>query len=166
MGSRTPYPFNASWYKYKTSADINTLRRQWDMFELVENYNFLIRKQMNAGDFSARWYTFLQTSYLLDYNRGRTLHEAQYPTIDFTPERNKFVQQSTIYTKVSYESSQPSNGLLLSTSTTEGERLKKASDLSMYIHVSTFNSIHKYKWVFTSDEDRLAYMKTELSLGR
>jgi len=164
MATRTQYPFNASWYKYKTPAEINILRRQWNMFETVENYDFSIRAKMNAGHFGTRWYTFLQTSDQLDYNRGRALHTAQYPTVDFTPERNKFVQQSTIYTKVSYETSRPSSGLLLSTSMREGERIKKSGDTSMYIQVSTFNATHKYKWTFSSEEDRLAYEKIALGL--
>lgn len=164
MATRTQYPFNASWYKYKTPAEINILRRQWNMFETVENYDFTIRAKMNAGYFGTRWYVFLQSSDQLDYNRGRALHTAQYPTIDFTPERNKFVQQSTIYTKVSYETSRPSSGLLLSTSVTEGERIKKSGDTSMYIQVSTFNATHKYKWTFTSEEDRVSYEKIAQSL--
>jgi len=162
--SRTQYPFNASWYKYKTPAEINILRRQWNMFEMVENNDFIVRSKMNAGNFGTRWYAFLQASDLTDYNRGRSLHQAQYPTLDFTPERNKFVQQSTIYTRVGYEFSQPSNGLLLSTSMTEGERVRKNADLSMYINVSTYNATHVYKWNFGSDEDRLAYEKIALDL--
>jgi len=157
--SRTQYPFNASWYKYKTPAEINILRRQWNMFEMVENCDFQIRIQMNAGYFGHRWYTFLQSSDHTDYTRGKMLHEAQYPTVDFTPERNKFVQQSTIYTKVAYEYSQPSNGLLLSSAMTEGERIKKNSDTLMYINVSTYNATHVYKWNFSSEDDRLAYEK-------
>jgi hypothetical protein len=157
MTTRTQYPFNASWYKYKTPAEINILRRQWNMFETVENYDFQIRIRMNAGYFSTRWYAFLQASDQLDYNRGKTLHTAQYPTISFTPEREKFVQQSTIYSRVSYETSHPSSGLLLSTAVTEGERIKRSGDISMYIQVSTFNATHKYKWIFGSEEERMAY---------
>lgn len=166
MATRTQYPFQVSWYKYKTSAEINVLRRQWNMFETVENNDYLVRIQMNAGYFATRWYAFLQASDLTDYNRGRSLHQAQFPTIDFTPERNKFVQQSTIYTRVGYEFSQPSNGLLLSTAMTEGERVKKNADLLLYTQVSTFNSTHMFKWQFTSEEDRLAYEKVALSLSR
>ena len=166
MATRTPYPFQASWYKYKTAAEINTLRRQWNMFETVENNDYLVRIQMNAGYFATRWYVFLQGSDLTDYNRGHSLHQAQFPQVDFTPERNKFVQQSTIYTRVSYEFSQPSNGLILSTAMTEGERVKKNADLSLYTQVSTFNSTHMFKWQFTSEEDRLAYEKVALSLSR
>jgi hypothetical protein len=164
MSTRTQYPFNASWYKYKTPAEINILRRQWNMFETVENYDFLIRAKMNAGHFGTRWYVFAQSSDQLDYNRGRVLHTAQYPAIDFTPERNKFVQQSTIYTKVSYETSQPSSGLLLSTSITEGERIKKSGNMSIYVQVSTYNATHKYKWSFSSEEDRVSYEKIAQSL--
>ena len=164
MSTRTQYPFNASWYKYKTPAEINILRRQWNMFESVENYNFAIRIRMNAGYFSTRWYTFLQSSDLVDYHRGQSLHQAQYPGVNFTPEADKFVQQSTIYTKVSYESSRPSTGFLLSTPMTEGERIKKSGDMSMYIQVSTFNASHVYKWQFSSEDDRLSYEKIAQSL--
>ena len=164
MATRIQYPFNASWYKYKTPAEINILRRQWNIFETVENCDFQIRIQMNAGYFGHRWYTFLQSSDLTDYNRGKTLHQAQYPTVDFTPERNKFVQQSTIYTRVGYEYSQPSNGLLLSTAITEGERIKRNNDLSMYINVSSYNATHVYKWNFSSEDERLGYEKIARSL--
>lgn len=164
MATRTQYPFNSSWYKYKTPAEINILRRQWNMFETVENYDFQIRIQMNAGYFATRWYAFLQASDLVDYNRGQSLHQAQYPTLDFTAERNKFVQQSTIYTRVSYETSQPSSGILLSTSITEGERIKRNGDMSMYMQVSTYNATHVYKWSFSSEEERMAYDKIARSL--
>jgi hypothetical protein len=164
MTTRTEYPFNPSWYKYKTPAEINILRRQWNMFEIVENYDYKIRIQMNAGYFNQRWYAFLHASDHTDYNRGKMLHVAQYPTVDFTPERNKFVQQSTIYTKVPYEYSQPLCGLLLSTAMTEGERTKKNSDTLMYINVSTYNATHVYKWKFSSEEERLAYEKIAQSL--
>lgn len=164
MATRTQYPFQASWYKYKTLGEINILRRQWNMFETVENYDYKIRIQMNAGYFSQRWYAFLLASDHTDYNQGLSLHRSQYPTIDFTPERNKFVQQSTIYTKVTYDFSQPSNGLLLSSAMTEGERVKKNSDLLMYINVSTYNATHVYKWNFSSEDDRLAYEKIARSL--
>jgi len=164
MATRTQYPFQASWYKYKTLSEINILRRQWNMFETVENYDFKIRIQMNAWYFSQRWYAFLLASDHTDYNRGKSLHEAQYPTINFTPERNKFVQQSTIYTNVAYEFSQPSNGLLLSSAMTEGERTKKNGDMSMYINVSTYNATHVYKWNFSSEDERLGYEKIAQSL--
>jgi hypothetical protein len=156
---RTQYPFNASWYKYKTSADLNILRRQWNLFELVENYNYDVRIQRNAGYLAVKWYAFVQSSDLTDYNRGRSLHQAQYPGNLFTPEFDQFVQPSTVYTHVGYEYSQPSSGLLLSTAMTEGERMKRNGDMSMYIYVSTFNATHKYKWVFSSEEDRMAYDK-------
>jgi len=162
--SRTQYPFNASWYKYKTPAEINILRRQWNMFETVENFDFQVLQRRNAGYLAMKWYVFLQSSDLVDYNRGRTLHTAQYPGIRFTPERDQFIQPSTILSKVGYEYSQPSSGLLLSTSMTEGERIKKSGDMSMYIQVSTFNATHKYKWTFTSEEERVSYEKIAQSL--
>jgi len=165
MATRTQYPFNSSWYKYKTPAEMNILRRQWNTFEMVENYDFAVRNKMNAGDFGTRWYTFPQASAQIDYNRGRVLHAAQYPTIDFTPEHNKFVQQSTIYTKVSYETSQPSSGIIFSTPMRESERIQKNNDTSLYINVSTFNATHYFKWVFSSEDERLAYEKAALRLS-
>jgi hypothetical protein len=165
MATRTQYPFNASWYRYKSLSEINILRRQWNMFETVENYDFIVRSKMNAGNFGTRWYTFLQTSDQLDYNRGRVLHCAQYPTIDFTPEHNKFVQQSTIYVKVSYETSQPSNGIIFSTSMRESERLQLNNDTTLYTNVSTFNATHYFKWMFSSEDERLAYQKAALRLA-
>jgi hypothetical protein len=155
--TRTQYPFTASWYKYKTPAEISVLRRQWNMFETVENCDFQVLQQRNAGYLAVRWYAFLQSSDLVDYNRGKTLHQAQYPGVNFTPQRELFVQPSTIYTTIGYESSQPSNGILFSTAITESERIRRNGDMSMYMQVSTFNATHVYKWVFGSEEERMAY---------
>jgi hypothetical protein len=164
MTTRTQYPFSASFYKYKTMGEIEILRRQWETFERVENYNFAIRARMNTGYFDQKWYTFGSNSELLDYRRGRSLHIAQYPTIDFTSENEKFVQQSTIYVGVKYEIREAPRGTYFSTSISDSERMKNQSDLATYIAVSTFNATHVYKWVFNSDEERLGYERASLRL--
>lgn len=164
MTTRTQYLFNASYYRYKTRSEIEILRRQWETFERVENYNFEIRARMNAGYFDQKWYTFLSNAEFLDYRRGQALHIAQFPTVDFTSESEKFVQQSTIIVGVKYETREAPRGTYFSTSISDSERMKNQSDLATYIAVSTFNGTHVYKWQFSSDEERLAYDRASLRL--
>ena len=164
MATRTQYPFSASYYRYKTRSEIEILRRQWETFERVENYNFAVRARMNSGFFDQRFYTFLSNSELMDYRRGQALHIAQFPTVDFTSESEKFVQQSTIYVGVAYETREAPRGTYFSTSISDSERIKLQADMNIYMNVSTFNSTHVYKWVFSSDEERLAYERASLRL--
>ena len=164
MSTRTQYPFSASYYRYKTRSEIEILRRQWETFERVENFNFAIRNRMNSGYFDQKWYTFNSNSEYLDYRRGQALHIAQFPTVDFQSESEKFVQQSTIIVAVKYETREAPRGTFFSTSISDSERMKNESDLATYIAVSTFNATHVYKWQFSSDEERLAYDRASLKL--
>jgi hypothetical protein len=164
MATRTQYPFSASYYRYKTRIEIEILRRQWETFERVENYNFAVRARMNSGFFDQKFYTFLSSTELMDYRRGQALHIAQFPTVDFGSESEKFVQQSTIYVGVAYEVREAPRGTYYSTSMSDSERIKMQSDTNIYINVSTFNSTHVYKWVFSSDEERLGYERASLRL--
>lgn len=164
MATRTAYPFFASYYRYKTRSEIEILRRQWDTFESVENFNNLIRARMNSGYFDKKWYTFISNSERLDYRRGQALHIAQFPTIDFTSESEKFVQQSTIIVGVAYETREAPRGTYFSTSISDSERIKNQNDLNTYISVSTFNGTHVYKWAFSSNEERLSYERASLRL--
>jgi hypothetical protein len=119
---------------------------------------------MNSGFFDQKFYTFLSSTELMDYRRGQALHIAQFPTVDFGSESEKFVQQSTIYVGVAYEVREAPRGTYYSTSMSDSERIKMQSDTNIYINVSTFNSTHVYKWVFSSDEERLGYERASLRL--
>lgn len=49
----------------------------------------------------------------------------------------------------------------VSTILTSAEYMAQQSENAVYSHVSTFNATHKYKYAFTSDEEKLMYLRAE-----
>ena len=52
-------------------------------------------------------------------------------------------------------------GVVFSTSMTSSEYMGQQSDMAVYVHVSTYNSQHKYKYIFPSNEEKMAYHRAE-----
>ena len=139
------------------------MQRQWETFERVENYNDIVYQRINAGYRDRLFYQFVNRQELNDYKNGQQLHILRYPwlprgTFDSISEKPfssaPVIVPAPIYT-------QTPKCTQFSTSMKASEKTEQQSDLAIYMHVSTYNSEHVYKYIFTSAEERLAYHRTE-----
>lgn len=165
---RTQYIFDLSGVKYKTRADVFRLQRQWETFERVENYNDVVYQKIVAGDRGTLYYQFRSRDELLDYRNGQELHVLRYPVLgaagEFNSISNRAMPNVPVTTKAPEYTMAPSRGINFSTSITASERVAMNNDLTIYAHVSTYNSQHYFKYIFPSDEEKLAYHRAELRL--
>ena len=164
---RTQYLFDLSGVKYKSRTDLLNLQRQWNTFEQVENYNDIVYQKISVGDRRTLYYQFKTRQEYTDYRNGQELHVLRYPTLAsagaFASISERALPDVPVLVKApNYSSSAATErGLLLSTSTTESQRMEAASDLSIYTYVSTYNSEHYFKYNFASNEEKLAYHRAE-----
>jgi hypothetical protein len=178
-----PYPFprqsfcfDLSGVKCKSRTEILTMQRQWDTFEHIENYNDQIYNRFCQGLRDKPYYQFKDMSEKNDYRIGQMLHMNRYPWL-LTDSRISTVKGAPVTTLASITDRQipnvevivgPSNYSQISkicapTSTilSQAEYLAQQSENSIYIHVSTYNGMHKYKYAFVSDEEKLMYLRAE-----
>ncbi len=171
---RTQYPFSdyGSQLKYKTKTEINTLQRQWDTFEFVENYDDVILQQIQAGNYSMSFFQFGQlqkTTYTLtDYNAGQALHIQAYsnvPCSTFNSIRNTPFSAAPLGTTLPIETN-VSKCVRPTVPLTAEERAKQQEDIAIYTYVSNYNNSHEYKYVFETMDEKLAYYRGEkLTMG-
>jgi hypothetical protein len=186
---RTQYAFDLSGVKCKTRSDLITLQRQWDTFERVENNDDIVYQKITVGNRGQLYYQFLSRQESNDYKNGQMAHIKRYPwlpssTFDSIRYR-AFPIMSTITSTIkisgiNYISSYTSSFFEVPSKTgipnidapskictpfsptqTSSEYLSKITDLNTYMYVSTFNSGHTYKYIFTSDEEKMSYYRAE-----
>jgi hypothetical protein len=139
------------------------MRQKWNTFERVENFNDVIYQRFLSGRFDQQYYKFKDSSELNDYRVGQNLHILRYPSLDpstFDSISNRPMPSGPIVAGLS-EFTQIDRCVKPPTSITQKEFTEQQSDLSIYMHVSTFNSEHVYKYAFTSNEEQLAYHRAE-----
>ncbi len=111
-----------------------------------------------------------------DYRVGQMLHANRYPwlTTDARISTTSGVFVSTLasitdrqipnveviagpqnYSQVS-KTCVPTTTML-----SQAEYIAQQSENSIYMHVSTYNVIHKYKYNFVSDDEKLMYLRAE-----
>ena len=100
---RSTFCFDLSGVQYKTRAELSDMRRQWDTFERIENYNSAILKQLSLaipgpavqrdGSIFLRPVDYEEKT---DYTKGQLAHIARYPDVsDFlTPYANRVIPYS------------------------------------------------------------------------
>lgn len=161
---RTQYVFDLSGVRFKSRAEILRMQQQWNTFEQVENYNDVIYQRFELGLRDKTYYTFKNREEMNDYRIGQELHVSRYPGVSFTQISNRpmptvaVIREAPSYSQVSRVLGP------VSTMMTATERTEKVADTAVYIHVSTFNAAHVYKYNFTSQEERLAYHRAEREL--
>lgn len=161
---RTQYFFDLSGVACKSRGDINTLRYQWDTFERVENYNDIVYQRLQNGDRSQLFYQFPTRGELNAYKNGQELHILRYPYLPpgtFSPISQLPYPNVTFYNAVPTYNQAPKPCAPVSSPMTASEFQTQQADMSIYVHVSTFNGTHHYKYIFPSNEEQLAYHRAE-----
>lgn len=160
---RQQWAFDLTGIKYKNRAEILTMQRQWDTFERIENYNDEIYHRLTQGLRDKLYYQFKDRAELNDYNAGQQLHILRNPTVDprtFDSIRDRPLPDIEPKTYIPTYSQVPRN-LPQSTVMKASERSELQTDLAVYVHVSTFNQAHVYKYNFTNNDEKLSYHRGE-----
>lgn len=175
-----PYPrqsfcFDLDGVKCKSRAEILSMQRQWETFERIENYNDVIYNRFCKGLRDKTYYQFSNSAELNDYRVGQMLHTNRYPWLSTDPgistisgiyvstlasiSGRKIPNVEVIAGPPNY--SQVPKMIPTSTIMTSAEYMAQLSENAIYSHVSTYNDTHKYKYIFTSDEEKMAYYRAE-----
>jgi hypothetical protein len=165
--TRTQYIFDMSGVKYKSRLEILNLQRAWETFERVENYNNIIYQRLSIGLRNMMYYQFRTREEMNEYKTGQTNHILRYPWLPPST-FDSISLQSVPYIKPlnnppNYSLSM-NRGVLFSTSMTASDYLAQQADITIYTHVSSYNSIHTYKYIFPSNEEKMAYHRAELMI--
>lgn len=162
--SRTQYCFDLSGIKFKSSAEIQKMKNQWDTFERIENENAQIFQRFMAGYQDKGYHHFSNRQELEDYRRGQALHIARYPwlsTSTFDPISERPIPSNIeVLARPSYFG-QISRCVPEPKPISQTELAARQNDLATYAYVSTFNATHVYKYNFKDAEERLAYHRAE-----
>jgi hypothetical protein len=152
------------------------MERQWNTFERIENYNDQIYNRFCQGIRDKTYYHYSNMSEKNDYQIGQMLHVNRYPfvTTDARVSTISGVQVSTlasisdrqipnveIITGPSYFSQVSKTCVPTSSMLTSSEYIAQQSEDAVYLHVSTYNVGHKYKYNFVSDDEKLMYLRAE-----
>lgn len=160
---RTQYLFDLSGVRYKSRADILKMQRQWYTFERIENYNDVIYQRFSLGYRDKTYWQFVNREEMNDYKNGQELHILRYPTLPtgtFNSISGRPMPDVPVITQPP-NFSQISRDIPVPTSIPSSERTEKTSDMSIYMHVSTYNAGHVYKYIFESNEEKMAYHRAE-----
>ena len=140
------------------------LRKQWETFERVENYNFAVYQKLMSGDRSQLYYQFTSNEELNEYRNGQQQHISKYPNISFP-------SISDTYPAVSFSAPPPTvapqsfrENASFAQSILSSENTARATDLAIYAYASTFNAQHTVQYIFPSNEEKMAYARAEQRL--
>jgi hypothetical protein len=160
---RTQYVFDLSGVKYKSRSEILNMQRQWNTFERIENYNDVIFQRFQIGLRDKPYWQYRNREEMNDYRVGQMLHIQRYPNLlpsTFDPISSR-PMPDVVVVRGPQDYSQVSRDILAPTPILASELVEREGDVAVYAHVSTFNSVHKYKYIFTSNEEQLAYHRAE-----
>jgi len=140
------------------------MQRQWETFERIENYNDVIYQRFATGDRSQTYYQFRDQAEKNDYRVGMILHINRYPwlpastfdPISGRPMPNVAVRSAAPNYTISPMPLAPTRTPMLESVATDN-----MADMTIYTYVSSFNSVHYFKYNFVSDEERIAYHRGE-----
>jgi hypothetical protein len=160
---RDQYFFDLSGVTCKSSGDIIKMRNMWNVFERVENFNDVIYQRFLGGFFDQQYYKFADSKELNDYRVGQALHIQRYSWLDpitFDSISNRPMPSVPVIVGLS-EFTQVARCIKPPTTITQKEATEQQSDLAIYVHVSTFNNDHVYKYNFANMDEQLAYHRAE-----
>lgn len=166
---RTQYVFDLSGIKFRSRSDILAMQRQWETYERIENFNDIIYQRFSIGDRSQTYYQFTGQAERNDYRLGMQLHINRYPwlpagtfdSISARPMPDVVVRSAAPNYTISPMPLAPIPGAIPESVSTDNR-----ADVVIYTNVSTFNSIHYFKYNFVSDEELLAYHRGERLVRR
>lgn len=162
---RTQFFFDLSGVKCKTGGDIIRLRQAWETFENVENNDDIVYQKISSGIRSQLFYQYKNREEMNYYKIGQNLHEQRYPGVDFTPIRDLPFPNVPSITGIPTVNGPPKICGPFQNTITSSERLGAINDMNTYIYISSYNSLHAYKYTFKSDDEKLAYQRAERSLS-
>jgi hypothetical protein len=158
-----PYPEDLRNKRYKSKADLFRLQQQWDTFERIENYDDIIFQRVQDGLRDQSFYQFRTNAESKEYRAGQELHVLQYPDLPastFAPVRERPFPTTEAKTPLPVEY-QVSRYILPTGAISAEEFTQIRSDNEIYMYVSTYNSVHTYKYNFVSDEEKQSYQRAE-----
>ena len=158
---RTQYPFDIPGLRSKSQSEMFRLRRQWDTFEKVENYNYNIYAQLLQGNRSMMYYQFLDKEELNDYKHGQQLHMLRYPDVSFQSISDQVLPDIVLGSPAPYVSNTSKQSANAIAATLASEHTMLQNDMTIYTHVSSYNAVHRYKYIFPSNEEKSAYHRAE-----
>lgn len=81
--ARSTFCFKHDTRAFLSQHELIALKRQWDTFERVENFNSIVYSTITGLESSPSliFYTFLNQSELDDYKLGQANHISEYPTV-------------------------------------------------------------------------------------
>ena len=154
---------------YKSRQDITDLKRQWETFERIENYNSIVANKLanTIPDDKQVYYIYVDNQEQIDYTQGQLAHIQRYPDIsDFlVPYAKKpILYTSTISTIISNlglnDRIGPCPNEPTSVIISNEQRIQNRKSNDIYIRVSTQNAIYpKSPYKFGSNEEYLLYKK-------
>jgi hypothetical protein len=150
--------------KCKSNSDLIRLRRQWDTFEKVENYDDTVYNNLTKGNRGTLYYQYLNREEATDYRSGQTAHIQRYPWLNpcvFESIRNRPFPNVATTTGIPNIDGPPKICLPVAPTQTSSEHLSKVTDMNTYVYVSSYNRQHEYKYTFTSDDEKMAYYRAE-----
>lgn len=172
---RVPFDCDLS-IKCKSQAEILTMKRQWDTFERIESYNDIIYNRFCQGLRDKPYYQFKDMSEKNDYSIGQMLHTNKYPYITTDPRistidgvkvttlaqiSGRQIPNVEIIAGPQSYSQVPKTIIPTSSIMTSAEYLAQQAENTIYAHVSTYNGTHKYKYAFTTEDEKLMYLRAE-----
>jgi hypothetical protein len=161
---RTQYFFDLSGVKCKSNSDVIRLRRQWETFEKVENYDDDVYQNLLVGDRGTLYYQYMNREEATDYRNGQIAHINRYPWLDpctFDSIRYRPFPNVPSKTGIPHIDGLPKICSPVPPTLTSSEHLSKVTDMNTYVYVSSYNGQHEYKYTFTSDDEKMAYYRAE-----
>ena len=162
--SRTQYAFELSAAKFLSRTDLLKRKRAWETFERTENYNDIICQRFSVGDRSQTYYQFVDQAERNDYRYGQQLHISRYPWLPastFDSISSRLMPDVAVRVAAPNYTFSPSPLAPTAAAIPESVATDNAADMTIYTYVSSFNSVHYFKYNFVSDEERLAYHRGE-----
>jgi hypothetical protein len=157
---RTQWAFDASGLRSKSMSDIMRLRRQWETFERVENYNDIIYQKLTQGNRSELYYQFQTSEELHEYRNGQQQHSTKYPSVSFASISDKY--PATQFTGPAPYMSYPiKQNATFAQAIQSSEKTFQQNDLAIYAYASTYNAEHVVQYIFPSNEEKMAYDRAE-----
>jgi hypothetical protein len=169
---RSTFCFKNDKRAYLSYTDIITLKRQWNMFEKVENNDSIAYSTIIGGG-NDSFYIFNNQSEKLDYNLGRLNHIAEYPNYDdfLTPyskrQRDNIKSVNSIIgdSKIFRDTETCCPNFDRSNVITNNELLRNTTARNLYFKVSTQKAMFpKTPYKFSGNDEYLLYKTYEQAL--
>ena len=161
MNQRKQYPFDSSGLKYKSMSDIMRLRRQWETYERVENYNFAVYNNLVKGDRAGLYYQFSSNEELNDYRNGQQQHMLKYPQVTFGSIADTYPAVNFANPPPTFVPQTIRQNASFQQAISSSENTERANDLAIYAYASTYNSQHVIQYIFPSNEEKMAYERAQ-----